>query len=223
MLTIILVVVGILLLVIGVSQRKRIVLLLNVKVNEALDSAQDNVATAKYKLKQLKEAKNKLIDQAGEVFAALGEQKASVSELEKDIEKALSDAKKAKYEDNESLAKTKLGLHIELKKQLELLNENVDGLEKRKAVLETVIAKTKGQIASYDIRTKSLSSRKSVNDVLKKTKLAGFDGENLDETIDSAEKEIKRDELKMDYLTEESMSEEEDYSADINQAFDELK
>jgi len=134
-LTIILIIVGILLVVLGATQRAKIALLIRTETDSFLSSKINTTKVAGLKLKDLKVKVKHLANQAAELF---GEEKLQLEQLDKlktKSTKLLEEAKKAKEATNIELSKEKLRLQIEIDKQITLLNESITAIQKGKGKL----------------------------------------------------------------------------------------
>jgi len=67
-----------------------------------------------------------------------------------------------------------------------------------------------------------LNNRKKVNDLLKQTLVSDINGETLEETLDTTETDVTRDELKLEYLTAEDAEIEESYTEELESKFKDL-
>lgn len=222
LLTIILILVGITLAIVGAAQRAKIALWIRSGVDSFLSSKLDNTKVAGLKLKDLKIKVKHLINQAAELFAEETVQTEKLNELKTQSDKLIEDATKAKKADKVDLAKEKLRLQIEIGKQITLLEESIVAIGKGRVKLESNIQKIKTYITQNAIRLTGLSNRKKVNDLLKQTNLSDINGDTLEETLDSTEDGVHKDELKLNYLEEDGDESEENYTEELEKKFESL-
>lgn len=200
--------------IIGTTQRQHLKTWFRSEAKDFIDKNTNTLKVAKLKLSDLKVKQKEIVEQAGEVFALEELQKKQLESLEKQHAELLTDAKTAKESDNKTKAIEYLKLVKETAKQVELTKENIETLSKRRTSLELNLQKIKTYIATNDIRLKGLSSRKSVNTLLKDIKVGAINEDTLEETIDSTEEDIVKDELILDYITEDSLEEESNVELD---------
>jgi phage shock protein A len=211
-----------LLLIIGATQRKKLVLLIRSETNSALKNVTSNSKVLSLRISDLKSHLGKVVDSAGDLYAKEELFTNNILALSKNILTTKEEAKKAKADGNESNAKTKLTLYFTLKNELELLNANLDTVTKAKHVIETKVSHIKARITEYEVKLDGLKARESVNTVLAKTRsVVGLSFvDSIDNSLDQLETKVSTDEFKNKYLN--SDEEEVDYSDAVNDEFDKL-
>ena len=210
-----------LLLIVGATQRKQLTMLFKSEVNDLVEKNLNNVKIAKMKIKELKANARKLAEQAAILMGEEDAQGMRLKQLKAKGKELLSEAKKAKSNDNDMLAKEKLKLKREVDKQIKLIEEQIIALTKKRTSLEIIIERSKGMIAEFDIKTKGLESRQAVNNLLGKTVSTDFLGDDLSDNLDNADYKITVEESKLDYLMSDKI-EDECYTEDIENEFDKL-
>ena len=218
---IIITIIAVLLLVVGATQRKALSTWFRSETKSFIDNNTNTIKVAKLKLSDLKAKKKGIIDQAGELFGLEGIQKKQLKSLKEQEKELLTKAKDAKEADNKDSAIEYLKLANETRKQIDLITENIDTLSKKRKILEINLQKINTYISTNDIRIQGLSSRQAVNNLLKDITVASINEDTLEETIDATEDTIIKDELKLDYLTEDTLLKEE-ASTELNEAYDKL-
>jgi len=218
---IIITIIAAVLLVIGATQRKALSTLVRSETKSFIDSNTNTIKVAKLKLSDLKAKKKSIIDQAGELFGLEGIQKKQLKSLEEQEKELRDKAKQAKEANNKDSAIEYLKLANETLKQIELVKENVETLSKKRKMLEINLQKINTYISTNDIRIQGLSSRQAVNNLLKDITVSSINDNTLEETIDNTEDTIIKDELKLDYLTEDAILKEE-ASSELNDEYEKL-
>ncbi len=206
--------------IIGATQRQNIKTWVRSETKYFVDNNTNTVKVAKLKLSDLKVKKKEIVNTAGELFGLEGLQKKQLKTLLDKSTTLLIKATDAKKDNKKESAIEYIKLKKETDKQIELVKENIDTLSKRRTALEVDLQKINTYIATSDIRLEGLASRKAVNNVLKDVKTSSFSEDTLDETLNNTEESIIKDELKLDYLSEESS--EVENSAELDAEYDSL-
>ena len=205
---------------IGATQRQRLKTWFRSEAKDFIDKNTNTLKVAKLKISDLKTKKKEIVENAGELFALEEIQKKQLKTLQEQFTNLLSKAKKAKKDDEKDKAIEYLKLSKETEKQIILVEENITTLTKKRTMLEINLQKINTYIATNDIRVQGLSSRKAVNSLLKDIKIADINEDTLEETIDTTEESITKDELKLEYMTEESL--ETETSDELDEEYEKL-
>ena len=209
-----------LLVIIGATQRQHLKTWFRSEAKDFIDKNTNTLKVAKLKLSDLKTKKKEIVDQAGELFGLEGLQKKQLAKLQQQETDLIAKAKKAKENNKKDEAIEHLKLVKETAIQIKLVEENIDTLAKKRNILEVNLQKINTYIATNDIRLQGLSSRKAVNSLLKDIKIADINEDTLEETINTTEETIVKDELKLDYLTEDSL--EVETSDELDKEYEDL-
>ena len=218
---IIITIVSVLLLIIGATQRKALTTWIRSETKSVIDSSMNTIKIANLKLSDLEKKVISLANTAATLFAQEILQEKQIKILHKSSDSLLSKAKLAKKDDKTARAKEYLKLKIETDNQITILEENIAILKSKRTTLELNIQKVKTYIQKSKIQLSGLKARKDTNSLLKDIKVTTIDGNTLEETIDNVEEKISTDELKLSYLTEDEVI-EDDYSETLDTEFNKL-
>ena len=218
---IIITIASVLLLIIGATQRKALTTWIRSETKSVIDSSMNTIKIANLKLSDLEKKVISLANTAATLFAQEILQEKQIKILHKSSDSLLSKAKLAKKDDKTARAKEYLKLKIETDNQITILEENIAILKSKRTTLELNIQKVKTYIQKSKIQLSGLKARKDTNSLLKDIKVTTIDGNTLEETIDNVEEKISTDELKLSYLTEDEVI-EDDYSETLDTEFNKL-
>lgn len=218
-LTIILIVVGILVLI-GATQRKKLALIFKSEANAVIKKVTNPVKIMELKLAELKASIGKMVDVAASLYAQILKLEKDLGKFIQERDEYLKAAKKAKEEDNENLAKSKLEAKLYTDKLINQTKSDIATLSEKKTALEIKINKLKLKQSMYKNDIETLKSRSDINKALKSiTGLDSIDGESLDETIESFTETVDMDENKIAYTSTDA---EEDFSTEVDSEFEKL-
>ncbi len=220
--TLIIIGVGVLLLVIGASQRKRLSLLFRSEVANLLEKAKNDIKIAKLKISDLKVNINNLVMHATSLYAEEQSQKDELKDLKVKEEELLKKAKKAKEKSDEMKAKEKLTLMYRIKDQILLTEQHIESLKSKRETIEKVIQKSKTLVEQYKIKVDGLAAKASANKILAKTVATDFLGETIEDNIKNAEIDINKQEYKQEYVINDSIISDDEYSDDVEAEFKKL-
>ena len=186
MITYIIITIVLILLVLGVTLRKNLVVWFRSEANEIVEKHTDHIKVAKLKIKDWKANLEKLVDSAAEVYAKENSQRTQLSKFKDDYEKCMKKAKTFKVENKEDDAKIELTKALTFEKSIKLIEGNLDVLTKTREKLEIRVNKIKAHIATKEIELLGIDSRNSVNKVFKSISGNDIRG-SLDVNLDLAE------------------------------------
>jgi len=219
-LNIILIITGLFLLLIGATQRKRLLLLLRSEVNAVTKEAVSNIKVLDLRLTELKEAVKNTIEAAGSIFAQIKKTEADIEKMGKDIEQYNRDAKISKDKGDVEVAKAKIEAAIYTDKTLQKAKLDLIELEKRKIRLEVSITRMKLKQNAYSNEIELLRGRDSVNKALKSvTGYSALGGEPLGEAIETFDNKVSFEENKLGYI---DGNQNEDFTSEVEESYNKL-
>jgi len=219
-LTIILIIAVVLLILIGATQRKRLLLIFRSEVNAITKEAVTNIKVLDLRLTELKEAIKNTIEAAGSLFAQIKKTEADIIKMEADIKAYNSEAKTAKDTGEIEVSKAKIEAAIYTQKTLDKAKLDIIELNKRKIKLEVSITRMKLKKNAYSNEIELLRGRDSVNKALKS--VAGYGnlgGEPLGEAIETMDNKISFEENKFGYI---DGTQTEDFTSEVEDSYNKL-
>lgn len=223
-LTIGLIVSVVILILAGTSQRKRLYIWFRSESNAAIKKLTNTIKVLDLRISDSKVAIKNLVERTGDLYAQELEYIKCVGKLAESVDVLRDEAKKAKKDGKDDLAKAKLTLLISSEKELISMNKNLEIVSSSKQKLELKITKLKNQIKESEIRILGLKAKRAATDSVKEANKAMFsiDGTTINESIDEIDKDLDREEVKLEYVSND-INEEEDYSEEVSKRFEELK
>ena len=219
-LTFIIVIAVIFLLLIGATQRKRLLLLFRAETNAAIKNATNNEKVLDLKLQQFKDAVNKLIDAAGSVYAQILKTEKELKKAGEDEDRYRKEAKDAKEKGETEIAKTKLEAMLYSKSAKDQYEKDLKDLVERKKKLEISIIRMKTRMNTYSCQIEALKGRNAVNKALKSINgVNALDGESLVESIELFDGKTEFENNKLTYIDGEQTP---DFSSEVSSEFDKL-
>jgi phage shock protein A len=223
LLTVVVLVVVALLVIMGVKNRKKLAFWVKAETNDFIENNIDGVKVAKQQIKDADEMRKKIVDEAGTLLAEEKAQLKSLDELKVSLEKTTKEATNAKKNDNKDLAIVKLKQKKQIQTQIDAIEENIQVLSKTRSTLELQNEKLRGKIANYKIQLSGLKARKTTNEALSGINFGSINGETLEETLNSEEVKITKEEVKLQYKMEvENIEDEEVTTEELEKEFNNL-
>ena len=209
------------LVVIGVTQRKKLALLIRSTVKAKIDENMSTLKVLNLRISDAEKTIREMVEGAGKLFASEKQQIKALEQLKADYEKTVNEAKKAKADGNIDLAKVKIELFKELDSQITMAAENLDVIGKQKASLETRIAKIKGDIQKQKLRYEGLKARQVTNDALRSVKAETVNGETIDSSSKIIEDKIDFEQNELEYTIGDPAV-ADGFSEDVENEFNKL-
>jgi len=224
MTTIIIIAAICIILAIGAINRKKLLLWVRSETNSILKEITNTVKVLELRISDAKKSINKMVDNAGDLFAQEKNIEVSIKSLIEKIDIIKHEALEAKNDKNNDLAKSKLELMLTYQKELDMLNKNLETIMQTRIKLESNISKLKTRISKHEIEIKGLKARQMTNNALKNANnsILDVDGTSLDDSINQVNSDITAKEFKLDYISNED-EEDENHSQAVEEAFENLK
>lgn len=224
MVTIIIIVVALIIIAMGVMNRKTLMFWIKAEVSEVIENNIDSLKIAKQRIKDLKAQRLILVDKAANILAEEDAQEKEYQSLVEKHSKAMILAKKAKEEDNKELSITKLKLAKNILIQIKSIEKNRSTLKATRIKLENINEDIKSKISNLNIQLSSLSARKQTNKVLSSLNIDSVNGSTITESLAEEDIKISAEEIKINYkIDNDSIEEEaEESSEEIEKAYEEL-
>lgn len=219
----ILVVIGIVLLLVGTTQRKKIALIFKSNVKAATDAASDPVKILKFKLEEAKATLTKLVDKSCEIFAQERSLKNKISSFKTKYESAMDKAKSLKAEGKENQAKAKLEIALSVKSEMDILTSQYDAISANRIKIEKMVEKQKVVIEKVKTKTSRIESNIAASDAMKSVSsmLDDLAVDSLPDIEDQTTQELDKQTRKLELIDVDD-EEEETSSEDVNSAYDSL-
>lgn len=222
-LLIIIIIVVAALVVVGATQRKNLKLWFRSETSELVESKMDKVKVIKLQIKDAQVEAKAMIEQAGVLYAEEEKQQTKLEKIKTQIANVLAEAKKAKADDNEALAMSKLTLKRTLEEQKDLIEANINGLSSQKTSLEISIAQLGTRIQTFKIKMEAVKARQDTNNALKAVSKTVLNGNTVEEVLEVVEEEVKFESDKLEYMTNGDPKDAQTaYGEEVKKDFDNL-
>ena len=202
------------LLVIGAANRKKLFLWTKAEASEIIDNKLDSLKVANQRIKEAEKLRIQVVNEAASLLAEEQMQDKQLKELRDKLDNAKNEAVAAKESCKKDLAIVKIKQIKQLEAQINTLEENKTVLQETRAKLELKNEKLRGQISNFKIQLSGLKARKATNEALSKINFDKVNNESLNESLDSEDIKISKEEIKLQYKMNIEELEDDDYSTE---------